>query len=67
MVTRLPQWLSGKESACNAGGWDLILGSGKSPGERKWQPAPVFFFGKFHGQMNLVCYSSMGSRRIGND
>ena len=28
----LPWWLSGKESACNAGGLGLILGSGRSPG-----------------------------------
>ena len=26
----LPQWLSGKESACNAGDMDLIPGSGRS-------------------------------------
>ena len=29
----LPQWLRGKESACNAGDVGLILGSGRSPGE----------------------------------
>ena len=29
----LPWWLSGKESACNAGDIVLIPGSGKSPGE----------------------------------
>ena len=28
----LPQWLSGKESACNIGDLGLILGSGRSPG-----------------------------------
>ena len=28
----LPQWLSGKESACNAGDTGLIPGSGMSPG-----------------------------------
>ena len=27
-----PQWLSSKESACNAGDAGLILGSGRSPG-----------------------------------
>ena len=27
----LPKWLSGKESACNAGGTGSIPGSGKSP------------------------------------
>ena len=28
-----PRWLSGKESACNAGDLGLIPGSGGSPGE----------------------------------
>ena len=30
---RLPQWLSGKESACNAGNVGLIPGSGRYPEE----------------------------------
>ena len=30
---RLPQWLSGKESFCNAGDMGSIPGSGRSPGE----------------------------------
>ena len=34
----------------NAGGVGLIPGSGRFPGERKWQPAPVFLPGNFHGQ-----------------
>ena len=29
----------------------------KSPWRRKWQPAPVFLPGKFHGQRSLVGYS----------
>ena len=29
----LPQWLSGKESACNAGDTGWIPGSGRFPGE----------------------------------
>ena len=32
-IIRLPQWLSSKESACNAGGLGLIPGLGRSPGE----------------------------------
>ena len=44
----LPQWLSSKESACNAGDTGLIPGVGKSP-HMKWQPAPVFLPGKYHG------------------
>ena len=37
----IPQWLSGKESACNAGAagdMGLILGSGRSPGVENGNP-----------------------------
>ena len=34
----LPRWLSGKESACNAGDLSLIPGSGRSPGEANGNP-----------------------------
>ena len=34
----LPWWLSGKESACNAGDASLIPGSGRSPGEGNSNP-----------------------------
>ena len=30
---------------------------GKIPWRRKWQPTPVFFSGKSHGQRRLVGYS----------
>ena len=33
-----PGGLDGKESACNAGGSGLILGSGRSPGEGNGNP-----------------------------
>ena len=36
-----PWWVSGKESACNAGDWDSIPGSGKSPGEGNGNPLRV--------------------------
>ena len=49
----LPQWLTGKESTCNAGGTG-VMGSSpwfrKIPWRRKWQPTPVFLPGEFHGQ-----------------
>ena len=35
-----------KESACNAGDWDSIPGSGRFPWRRKWQPTPILFPGK---------------------
>ena len=54
----LPQWLSGKESACSAGDTgdaDLIPGSERE--RRKWQSSPVFLPKKSHGQRSLVSYS----------
>ena len=33
-----PWWLSGKESACQAGNSGLIPGSGRSPGEENGNP-----------------------------
>ena len=39
----LPQWLSGKESACNAGDLGLIPGSGRSPGEGNGNPLQYFY------------------------
>ena len=33
-LSRLPQWFRGKESACSAGDWDSVPGSGRSPGAR---------------------------------
>ena len=32
----------------------------KIPWRRKWQPTPIFFSGKSHGQKNLVGYSLRG-------
>ena len=48
----LPGWLSSKEADCNAGDArdGSIPGSGRSPGEEKWQPTPVFLPGKSRGQ-----------------
>ena len=34
----LPWWLSGKESACNAGDLGSVPGSGRSPGEGNGSP-----------------------------
>ena len=37
-LTGLPGWLSGKESACQAGDLGLIPGLGRSPGEGNSNP-----------------------------
>ena len=41
---------------CRRSGFDPWVG--KIPWSRKWQLAPVFLPGKFHGQRSLVGYSS---------
>ena len=59
----LPWWLSGEESACNAGDTCGRLMFGPWVGNipwRKWQPTSVFLPGKSHGQRSLVHYSSWG-------
>ena len=38
VIDGLPRWLSGKESACQAGDVGLIPGSGTSPGEGNGNP-----------------------------
>ena len=56
----LSQWLNGDEPACaagDAGGAGSVPGLGKSPWREKWQPAPVFLPGEFHGQWSLVGFS----------
>ena len=58
----LPQWLSDKESAQNAGDVGSVPGSGRPPGRRKRQPTPVFLPEKFHGQRSWADHSSWGHR-----
>ena len=38
VMERLPWWLSGKESACNAGNVGSILGLGRSPDKGNGKP-----------------------------
>ena len=55
--------VSGKESACNAGGLGdvgSIPGSGRSPGEGKGNPLHLLLPEKSHGQRSLVGYSPRG-------
>ena len=51
--------LKGKEPAYNVGdtGDGFNLWVRKILWRRKWQPTPVFLFGKPHGQRSLVSYS----------
>ena len=41
MEKGLPWWLSGKESACNAGDTSSIPGLGRSPGEGNGNPLSI--------------------------
>ena len=51
---RLPQVLSGNESACQC--------RRKMPWRRDWQPTPVFLPGKSHGQRSLAGYRPRGRK-----
>ena len=39
---------------------DFIPKSGRSPGERVWQPTPVVLPGETHGQRSLAVYGPEG-------
>ena len=39
----------------------------EDPWRRKWQPLPVFFPGKSHGQRSLESYSPWGHKRVRHD
>ena len=70
LVSRLPRWLSGKESACNAGGAaDTVFNPlvGKIPWRRKWQFTPTFLPGKSLWTEELGGLQSKGSQRFGHD
>ena len=60
-----PGGTSGKEPTCQCKrfkrcGYDCWVG--KMAWSRKWQPTPVFFPGKSHGQRSLVGYSLRGHK-----
>ena len=52
ILTWLPWWLSGKESACQCRRWKFNPWVQKTPWRRKQQPTPVYLPGKFQGQRN---------------
>ena len=57
----------GKEFAYNAGDPGLIPGSGRCPGDRAWQPIPVFLSGELHERRSLVVYSPWGRKDSGRE
>ena len=54
-----------KNPPANAGDTGSIPGLGRSPGEGKGNPTPVFFPGKSHGQRSLVGYGPRGRKESG--
>ena len=61
-----PGGSDGNESTCNAGDPGSISGLGRSPGEGKWQPTPVFLYGESHGQRSLAGNSPWSHKRVGH-
>ena len=59
-----PRGSDSKAPACNAGDPGSIPGSGRSPGEGKWQSTPVFLPGKFHGLRSLVGHHRVAKSRM---
>ena len=61
IVLGFPVGTSGKEPACQCRRrkrCEFSSWVGKILCSRKWQPTPVFWFGKFHGQRSLAGYST---------
>ena len=64
LLSGLPWWLSGKESTCQCRRCGFKPWVGKMPWRRKWQPTPILFPGKSHGQRSLTGYRPWGCRRV---
>ena len=63
----LPGGASDKESTCQhrkCKRCQFDPWVGKILWRRKWQPAPIFLPGKFHGQKSLVGYSPWSRKRV---
>ena len=50
----------------DAGDADSILGLGRFPWRRKWQPTPVILPGESYGQSSLAGYSPWGCKTVGH-
>ena len=65
-IIGLSQWLSGKESTCNAGDTGLITGSGRFPGGGHSNPLQYFCL---ENPMDRGAWQAtvLGSQRVGHD
>ena len=61
-VLGFPDGSDSKESTCNAGYLDLILGLGRSPGGGYGNPLQYSCLENPHGQRSLAGYSPLGSK-----
>ena len=61
---RLPRWLSGKESVCNAGDSGSTPGLGRSPGKGNGSPLQYSCLGNPMGRGAWWATQSMGSQRV---
>ena len=59
----LPGGSDSKESTCNSGD-QIDPWVRKIPWRREWQPIPVFFPRKSHGQRSLAGYSPRGYKNV---
>ena len=59
-----PGGTSGKESACQCRRPGFNPWVRKIPWRRTWQPTPLFWPGKSHGQRSLVGYSPWGCKEL---
>jgi len=62
----LPWWLSGKESACNAGDMGSMPGSGTYPGKGKGNPLSILAW-RIPWTEEPYGPRSIGSQRVGRD
>ena len=60
----LPCGSVAKNPPANAGNTGSVPGSGRPPGEKKWQPTPIFLPGKSHGQRSLTGYSLLDRKEL---
>ena len=61
-ISGLPRQHNGKESTCQYRRQGFDPWVEKIHWRRKWQPVPLFFTEKFHGQRSLEGYSPWGHK-----
>ena len=64
LISGLPWWFSGKESACQCRRHGFDHWFRMIPWRRKWQPTLVVLPGKSHGQRSLAGHSPWGCSTV---